>query len=144
MKVSTTRLVERFYQEVWNKADEAVAGEILHPDFHFRASLGLERLGLAGFVDYMRSIHAALADYTCVIEDLIATERRAAARLRFCGIHRGPFFGVAPTSREISWSGAAFFTTDRSRITELWVLGDIDAVKRQLGTTPEISFAKSA
>jgi predicted ester cyclase len=74
---------------------------------------------------------------------MIATERRAAARLRFCGIHRGPFFGVAPTSREISWSGTAFFTTDRSRITELWVLGDIDAVKRQLGTTPEISFAKS-
>jgi predicted ester cyclase len=142
MEVATRRLVERFYDEVWNRADEAVADEILHPDFRFRASLGLERLGRPGFVDYMRSIHAALENYTCVIDDLIATERRAAARLRFRGIHRGLFFGVAPTRREIAWSGAAFFTTDRSRITELWVLGDVDAVKRQLGATPESSFAE--
>jgi predicted ester cyclase len=142
MEVATRRLVERFYDEVWNQADEAAAGEILHPDFRFRASLGLERLGLAGFIDYMRSIHAALENYTCVIDDLIETERRAAVRLRFRGIHRGPFFGVAPTRQEITWSGAAFFTTDRSRITELWVLGDVDAVKRQLGATLESSFAE--
>jgi steroid delta-isomerase-like uncharacterized protein len=142
MEVATRRLVERFYDEVWNQADEAVAGEILHPDFRFRASLGLERLGLAGFVDYMRSIHAALGNYTCVIDDLIATEGRAAARLRFRGIHRGPFFGVTATRREITWSGAAFFTTDRGRITELWVLGDVDAVKRQLGAELESFFAE--
>jgi|SRR5215472_3237640 len=142
MEVSPRRLVERFYQEVWNKADEAVAGEILHADFRFRASLGVERIGLAGFLDYMRSIHTALADYTCIIEDLIATERRAAARLLFCGVHRSRFFGVAPTHREITWKGAAFVTTNRSRITELWVLGDVDAIKRQLGAIPETAFSE--
>jgi predicted ester cyclase len=139
---STRRLVERFYDEVWNEADEAVAAEILDPDLRFRSSLGLDLAGLAGFVDYMRSIHAALAGYTCVIEDLIATEHRAAARLRFSGVHRGLFFGVAPTFREISWGGAAFFTTDRGRITELWVLGDVDAVKRQLGAAPDSSLVE--
>ena len=141
MELSASRLVEQFYHEVWNKADETVASEILDPNFRFRASLGPERLGLAGFIDYMRSVHAALADYMCIIEDLIATERRAAVRLRFCGNQRGPLFGVAPTRQEITWSGAAFFTTDGTRITELWVLGDVDAVKRQLGATPQISFA---
>jgi predicted ester cyclase len=139
---STRRLVERFYGEVWNKADEAVAAEILDPGLRFRSSLGLELAGLAEFIGYMRSIHAALADYNCVIDDLIVTERRAAARLRFCGVHRGLFFGVAPTFREITWGGAAFFTTDRGVITELWVLGDVDAVKRQLGATPDSSLAE--
>jgi predicted ester cyclase len=138
---STRRLVERFYEEVWNKADEAVAGEILDTDLRFRSSLGLDLVGLAGFIGYMRSIHAALADYSCIIEDLIATEHRAAARLRFSGVHRGLFFGVAPTFREITWVGAAFFTTGRSRITELWVLGDVDAVKRQLGAAPDSTLA---
>ena len=139
---STRRLVERFYGEVWNKADEAVAAEILDPGLRFRSSLGLELTGLAEFLRYMRSIHAALADYTCIIEDLIATEHRAAARLRFTGVHRGLFFGVAPTFQEIAWVGAAFFTTDRVRITELWVLGDVDAVKQQLGATPDSSLAE--
>jgi predicted ester cyclase len=31
------------------------------------------------------------------------------------------------------WSGAAFFHIIRSQIVSLWVLGDVDAVKRQLG-----------
>ena len=66
MAISPETLVERFYFEVWNKADEQVAHEILHPDFRFRASLGPERRGPEGFISYMRSIHAALADYTCI------------------------------------------------------------------------------
>ena len=127
------RLVERFYHEVWNRADEAVAREILHPDFRFRASLGPEKRGPDGFIEYMRLIHAALSGYTCTIEEIIEHGDRAAVRLRFAGLHRGTFFGVAPTGREIAWSGAAFFATDGARITTLWVLGDVDAVKQQLG-----------
>jgi hypothetical protein len=86
MGVTAKSLVERFYNEVWNRADESVAREILHPDFWFRASLGPERHGPDGF-DYMRLIHAALANYTSIIDDLIATENRAAARMTFKGIH---------------------------------------------------------
>ena len=45
------RLVERFYEEVWNRADETVAREILAEDFAFRGSLGPERRGQDGFID---------------------------------------------------------------------------------------------
>jgi predicted ester cyclase len=53
--------------------------------------------------------------------------------MQFAGIHRGQFFGVAPSGREISWSGGAFSAIDGDKITNLWVLGDIDSVKQQLG-----------
>ena len=91
MRVPAKSLVERFYYEVWNRADESVARQILHRDFRFRASLGPERRGRDGFIEYMRSIHAALANYTCIIDDLIATEDRAAARMTFKGIHPRAF-----------------------------------------------------
>lgn len=133
MPTSPTRLVERFYQEVWNEANEDVAREILHPEFRFRASLGPEKSGPEGFIEYMRLIHAALSEYTCTIQDIIEQGNRAAARLRFSGLHRGTLFGVAATGRPIAWSGAAFFSTDGRQITSLWVLGDVDAVKQQLG-----------
>jgi len=139
-KISARQLVERFYYAVWNKADETVAYEVLHPDFEFRASLGPERHRPDGFIDYMRSIHAALADYECIIDDLIESGSRVAAQMRFRGIHRGLFFGVPATGREITWTGAAFFTIDADRIARLWVLGDIDAVKRQLGAGQATSF----
>jgi predicted ester cyclase len=80
----------------------------------------------------MRFVHAALAHYTCTIDDLIATNDRAAARMTFSGVHRGRLFSVDATGREIRWSGAAFFTAGGGQITELWVLGDVDSVKQQL------------
>lgn len=134
------RLIERFYYEVWNKGDEAVAREILDADFRFRGSLGPEHIGPDGFIDYLLSIRAALADYKCFIDDLIETDLRAAARMRFRGTHRGVLLGVPASGREITWSGAAFFTTDGRRITQLWVLGDVDAVKQQLGASAASSF----
>ena len=133
MAATPTELVERFYNDVWNRADESIAREILDPDFRFRGSLGPEKRGQDGFIDYMRGVHAALGDYTCIIEDIVATGDRVAARMTFGGIHRGAYFGVAPTGREIEWAGAAFFRMKAGRIAELWVLGDIDNVKQQLG-----------
>jgi hypothetical protein len=85
--VTAAALVERFYDVVWNKADEQAAREILHPDFIFRASLGPELRGPEGFIAYLRSVHAALEHFTCIIEDLVATDERAAAKMRFTGTH---------------------------------------------------------
>ncbi len=138
MAATPSELVERFYHQVWNKADEAEARKILTPDFRFRASLGPELRGPDGFIAYLRSVHAALDHFTCTIEELIATADRAAARMSFRGTHRGILFGIAATGRDIRWSGAAFFKTGGGMIAELWVLGDIEAVRRQL--TPERPF----
>ncbi len=140
MPTSASLLVQRFYLEVWNRADETVARELLHPNFAFRASLGPEKQGPDGFIEYMRSIHAALANYTCAIDDLIAAGNRAAARLTFSGRHRGRFFEVEATGREISWNGGAFFTMDDNQIVELWVVGDVDRVKQQLNAPKQATF----
>jgi steroid delta-isomerase-like uncharacterized protein len=146
MKDATTdpaMLVRRFYAEVWDKADEQVAREILHEGLMFRGSLGTSRRGVEEFLDYMRSVHAALSGYRCIIDDLVATDRRAAARMTFTGRHRASFFGVPPTGRQISWAGCAFFTTDGRQISEIWVLGDVDAIKQQLGIAGDGSAAKA-
>jgi steroid delta-isomerase-like uncharacterized protein len=128
-------LVGRFYNVVWNRADEAEARRILRPDFRFRASLGPELRGPGGFIAYLRSVRAALPDFICTIEDLIEAENRAAARMSFHGTHRGKFFGIEPTGRDIRWAGAAFFAVKDRQIAELWVLGNVEAVRRQL--TPD-------
>jgi steroid delta-isomerase-like uncharacterized protein len=130
---SPADLVERFYYDLWNTANEAVAWEILHPDFHFRSSLGMEKTGPGGFIEYMRMIHTALSGYRCTIQEMLESGERVAARLLFGGVHRATFFGIPPTGRDIVWSGAAFFRITGHQIVSLWVLGDVDAVKRQLG-----------
>ena len=126
------KLVERFYEELWNRANERVAYEILSENFKFRGSLGIEKQGPDQFLDYLRTIHKALKNYTCIIDDLVVDRDRVAARMTFKGLHRAEFLGKSATDKEISWAGAAFFKMDGQRISELWVLGDIDSIKKQL------------
>lgn len=132
MAATATELVERFYRVVWDEADEVEARKILDSSFHFRGSLGPESRGVEGFLDYLRAIHGCLEGFACHIEELLAAEDRVAARMIFSGRHRGALFGIEPTGREIRWAGAAFFRTANGKITDLWVLGDIDGVRWQL------------
>ena len=125
-------LVETFYFEVWNQADETLAREILAEDFRFRGSLGAELIGPEGFLAYMRDVHRALGEYRCIIDDLVVGESQAAARMRFTGRHRDRFQGIAATGRQVTWAGAAFFDCRDGRLAQLWVLGDLIELKRQL------------
>lgn len=132
MKPISRILVEQFYYEVWNKADEQLAHEILTQNFQFRGSLGAEYNGPVGFISYMRKIHTALADYECIIENLINDGDKAAARMLFRGVHQNTFLGFEATGKKIQWAGAAFFQFRGEQISQLWVLGDLDSLRQQL------------
>jgi predicted ester cyclase len=126
------RLVHRWYAELWNRWQESVAAEICHPDVELRGSLGQTHRGPAGIVAYLRFVRAAFPDFHNEVEELVVEGERAFARLRYTATHRGPIFGFAPTGRRIEYAGAALFTTGAGRIRRVWVLGDVDGLKRQL------------
>ena len=62
----------------------------------------------------------------------IAEGDRIFARLTYTGTHRGEIFGIAPSGRRIEYSGAAIFTIEGTRISEVWVLGDLYGLLKQL------------
>ena len=60
--------------------------------------------------------------------------------MRFGGIHKAKVFGIPATNTKIEWSAAAFFQTDEKQILSLWVLGDVDHIKVQLGNKAAGAF----
>jgi predicted ester cyclase len=132
--MSTPKLVEAFYSRIWNHGDLAAPSELLGKDFCFRGSLGAELRGSDAFVDYVRSVRGALADYHCEILDCVAEGGRAFAKMRFSGIHVAPFRGYQPTGKPVHWLGAALFRLDGELIAELWVLGDLVGLEAMLQT----------
>ena len=129
--------VQAFYDRIWNRGEEAAIAELLHPDFTFRGSLGPTMTGHAPFAAYVAMVTGALEDYRCTILDLVAEGERAFARMRFEGIHRGPFLGFAPTGRSVYWTGAALFVLKGDKIADLWVLGDVEGLREQLRRNAE-------
>ncbi|MFN3232660.1 MAG: ester cyclase [Alphaproteobacteria bacterium] len=130
--ISTEDLTQRFYSDLWNRWDTSAAPAILGPDFRFRGSLGAETRGIDGFLTYVATIRDAFPDFTNTIETLITDGDQAAARLTYTGTHSGQILGFSPTGKVIRYSGAAFFFAKDDLLRSAWVLGDLDALKRQL------------
>lgn len=78
------------------------------------------------------AITSALSDYRCDIDSLLIDGDRAAAKVRFSGVHVGEFLGFPPTGRRVEWVGAAFFVGDENKLRDIWVLGDIESLRAQL------------
>jgi steroid delta-isomerase-like uncharacterized protein len=126
--MSTPTLVQSFYDRIWNAGDLDAVPELLAEGFSFRGSLGVELRGREAFKDYVRSVRGALGNFRCEILDCVAERGRAAAKMRFSGLHTAPFRGYPPTGRPVQWLGAAFFRFHAGVIAEAWVLGDLSSL----------------
>jgi steroid delta-isomerase-like uncharacterized protein len=129
---SNKALVRRYYEELWNRWDFALAETLIDPDIAFRGSLGTEVRGRAGFTGYMESVRAAFPDFHNTIEEMIAEGDGVAARLTYEGTHRGELFGIPPTGRRIRYAGVAIFHIAGGRVARGWVLGDTAGLRAQL------------
>jgi predicted ester cyclase len=123
--MTTPNLVTAFYERIWNAGDLGAVSELLTEDFSFRGSLGNELRGRDAFMDYVRSVRGALANYRCEILACVSEGEQAFAKMRFSGLHVAPFRGHLATGLPVQWLGAALFRFERHAIAELWVLGDL-------------------
>jgi predicted ester cyclase len=118
------RQVRRFYDEIWNRGDLAGLPEILTTDVVFRGSLGAELTGHAELAGYVREVTAALADYRCDIDSMVAEADRVVARMTFsaaiaarCSGSRRPDVGCRGRAPRSSRSPKAGSPTSGSSAT---------------------------
>jgi predicted ester cyclase len=133
MLVATTAdLVHSFYDDLWNRWDDALVDSVLAPSFDFRGSLGTSTVGRDGWRAYRDTIRAGSVDFHNGVVTLVSDRSSAAARLLYSGTHTGPLLGVEATGRRFEYAGAAFFTAADGLLTSAWVLGDLQALRGQL------------
>ncbi len=132
--------VHRFYERLWDAQDHVAIPSVLHPDCRFRGSLGQEKVGHAGFADYVEMLHTALGNYRCTILELVEEEKRVFAKMSFSGIHQADFMGRAPTGKRVTWQGAALFSFEGSLVKDLWVLGDLKGLDAEFERNQEASY----
>ncbi|MBV8164406.1 MAG: ester cyclase [Candidatus Eremiobacteraeota bacterium] len=126
--MSVPKLVQQFYDRIWNGGDLEAVDTFLSEGFLFRGSLGSESKGRGGFADYVRFVKDALSNFRCEILECITEDDRAFAKVRFSGIHIREFRGNPPTGLRVHWLGAALFRFEKDTIAELWVLGDLNGL----------------
>jgi len=129
---SNKELIETWYHEMWNNWNKDVMPEILDDKITFRGSLGKEKNGFEGLSEYIDFIRKAFPDFQNEIELIITEGNKSFAKLKYCGTHKGEVFGIKPTNKKIEYFGSAIFSFDNGKILDVWVLGDIYGLIKQI------------
>ena len=130
--MSIETLVRSFYDDLWNRWDDAPVPTVLSETFEFRGSLGMVSIGREGWLHYREVVRAGASDFHNEVLTLVCEGDRAAARLRYTGTHTGSLLGLPATGRRFEYAGAAFFTARGGVLASAWVLGDLDGLRAQL------------
>ncbi len=128
-------LVLRFWDEVWNKGNAAVAHEILPSDY-------------AAFeMPWVTIWHEAFPDFQVTVDEIIAEGDTVVSRVTIRGTHRGALRGelvswltkpLPPTGKCIEIDGIWIFKVADDRMLRLDTRGVVDwlGLLRQLGVLP--------
>ena len=90
-----------------------------------------------GVLAYFGSLLTAFPDMRMDVEDLIASENKAVARVKAVATHQGEFMGVPPTGKavEIQFIDIMRFD-DAGLVCEHWGVADMLSLMQQLGVVP--------
>ena len=83
-------------------------------------------------------------DVVSTIADLIAEGNKVAARWRSRATHQGDYMGIAPTGKEVKFTGISFYRIEAGRIAESWNEEDELGLMRQIGAIPEPGQSEEA
>jgi predicted ester cyclase len=119
-------LVRREQEELWNHTGNLdAAGELFAPE---QAEAARQEAA-----DFRRGF----PDVVSTIEDLIAEGDMVAARWSSRATHLGEYAGVAPTGKEVEFTGISVYRIEGGRIAESWTEEDELGLMRQIGAVPE-------
>lgn len=132
---SLKAIIRAHYDATINRFDPIAIDRQVAQDFIDHTSAGEQVRGPKGVKSQIAGLHAAFPDLQVEIMDMVAEDDLVAVRSRFCGTHRGPFRGIAPTGRGVEVTGTFFWKVETAsgRIKERWGLLDAASLMRQLG-----------
>src|SRR3712207_5954852 len=138
---ATKELVRRLVEEDLTPGDPAVADEIIADDFVDHTNQPGLQHGRESHKQVVALFHAAFPDVTWTIEDMVAEGDKVAARIPMRATHRGEFFGIPPTGRQVNISGTHILRIANGRIAEHWGNNDDLGLMQQLGIVAALEQA---
>jgi len=135
MIIENKALLQRWFEEVWNKGRAEAIDEMLAEDglVHGLSDEGAKPLrGPAAFKEFHAKFRGAFPDIIVTVEDTIAESDKVAARCTVRGKHTGDNLGFAATQASAEFTGIAIIRVKDGKIAEAWNNFDFMTMYRQL------------
>lgn len=133
-------VVSRCIEEVWNRGEMPVIGEVVHPDFrrHHERNQDQDVHGIDGFTAWVSEVRRAMPDLKVNIVLMFAENDRVMTHLQFTGTHRGELKGVAGTNAALSFTMTVIVRLAEDKICECWAIADTLGILQRLGAVASL------
>ena len=136
MSTENKALVQRWFEEVWNKGRAEAIDEMFAADgiANGLADENGEPLrGPDNFKTFFYKFRDAFPDIQVVVEDTVAEGDKVAARCAVRATHQGAGLGFAPTQKPVEITGIAIVRVKDGQIVEAWNNFDFMRLYQQIG-----------
>jgi steroid delta-isomerase-like uncharacterized protein len=130
-------VITRFVEEVINQGRLERADDLVAVDFVELDPLPGQKQGRDGLKQVIGAFRTAFPDIHWVIEEMVGEGEKVFSRFTWHGTHRGEFFGVPATGRQIKVKGTVIDRVVAGRMAESRILMDGLSMMRQLGVISE-------
>jgi steroid delta-isomerase-like uncharacterized protein len=137
MSVEENRaLVRRYAEETFGKGNVAVSDELLSPEYVHHTLLPGITPDREGRKQLAAMLHTAFPDLHVTIEDIATEGDKVAVRWTCSGTHKGEYMGIAPTGKQVTWTGMSIHHIEGGKIAQSWDEVDNLGMMQQLGVIP--------
>ena len=141
MSLDRNKELARAAIAIWSTGDLSRVLETFAPGYvmhqhHHDAAGGTGGLDLKAMRAFAHEFRTGFPDFHDTIDLQLAEGDLVATRFTSTGTHTGPFQGIGPTGRELSWTGMVIDRVQDDRIVESWGSWDMLDMLQQLGAIP--------
>ncbi|MFE5091913.1 ester cyclase [Streptomyces sp. NPDC056638] len=129
-------IVRRNTEEVQGGGDFALFDELFADDFLDHTPQPGRTADKAGARRLYQALREAFPDFHAVIHRQSADGGLVTTYKTYHGTHKGEFFGIAPTGKQISFETVDAMRVRDGKITEHWGVANLFSLMQQLGALP--------
>src|SRR5271165_2848184 len=129
-------VITRFVEEVINQGQLERVDDLVAVDFVELDPLRGQQQGREGLKQVIKAFRSAFPDIHWAIEEMVGEGDKVFSRFTWHGTHRGEFFGVPATGRQISVKGMVVDRVVAGKMVDSRILMDGLGMMTQLGVIP--------
>jgi predicted ester cyclase len=133
--VERNKAVSRRWIDVFNDRDDAAEADVRAPSYvaHAPASLEPTPLNPETWTQFLAGFVEGFPDLRLTVEDTVGEGDLVAQRVHFEGTHTGPFQGLPPTHKKVSFEGLELNQFVDGKVVEHWFQLDALTLLQQIG-----------
>jgi predicted ester cyclase len=129
-------LVRLRFEEL-DRGNFKVMDEIFHPSYQFNLPGIAGSLSLGATKSFYRALYQGFPNLKHNIVEQVAARDKVVSRWVATGTHSGQFMGIAPTGKQVEYSGINIYTIDHRKFALSHVNWDLLSLFHQIGAVSQ-------